>query len=147
MTQQMLNTSVSHAARRAAMACAIGLTLAASTAGAGSGTRVSRELPTRLFVMAGFSADCGFKGYPEMQIVQAPAKGQVSFKPGEATTIQYSLSGNCIGQPAQGIGIYYMPADGHSGEDTFTVSGQLGSGEPATRTFSVIIDEQGAVQE
>jgi len=70
----------------------------------------------------------------------------VSFKQGEATTIQYSLSGKCIGTVVQGTGIYYTPAPGQSGTDTFTVSGRLGNGEPATRTFSVIIDENGNVQ-
>ncbi|MEQ1671027.1 MAG: hypothetical protein ABL893_09230 [Hyphomicrobium sp.] len=46
----------------------------------------------------------------------------------------------------QGTGIYYTPASGQTGADTFTVSGRLGSGEPATRTFSVIIDENGNPQ-
>ena len=61
---------------------------------AGRGTRVKVDTPTRVFVMAGFAPDCTFKGFPDMQLSTAPRKGQVSFKPGEATTIQYSLSGN-----------------------------------------------------
>lgn len=97
--------------------------------------------------MAGFTPDaCAFKGYPQMQLDAQPTKGQVTFKDGDATTIQYSLSGKCVGAQVQGTGIYYTPVAGQTGEDTFTVTGRLGSGEPATRTFSVIIDENGNVQ-
>jgi hypothetical protein len=119
------------------------LTLWSHPSAAASGTRVKRDQPTRVFVMAGFTPECAFKGFPDMQLQAAPAKGQVAFKTGEATTIQYSLSGKCVGSQVEGTGIYYTPAAGQAGEDTFTVSGRLGTGEPATRTFSVIIDENG----
>ncbi len=113
----------------------------------GKGTRVKPGEATRVFVMAGFTPDaCAFIGFPDMQLQTQPAKGQVAFKTGEATTIQYSLSGKCIGTQMQGTGIYYTPVAGQTGEDSFTVSGRLGTGEPATRTFSVIIDENGNVQ-
>lgn len=108
------------------------------------GTRVSPGEANKVFVMAGFApSSCAFIGFPEMQIEAAPAKGAVSFKQGETTTIQYSLSGNCVGNQVQGTGIYYTPVAGQTGADTFSVSGRLGTGEPATRTFSVIIDENG----
>jgi hypothetical protein len=114
---------------------------------AGKGTRVKPGEATRVFVMAGFTPDaCAFKGFPDMQLDAQPTKGQVAFKQGEATTVQYSLSGKCIGTQVQGTGIYYTPVAGQTGEDTFTVTGRLGSNEPATRTFSVIIDENGNVQ-
>jgi hypothetical protein len=113
----------------------------------GRGTRVKPGEATRVFVMAGFTPDaCAFKGFPDMQLDALPTKGQVAFKTGEATTVQYSLSGKCIGTQVQGTGIYYTPVAGQSGEDTFTVTGRLGSNEPATRTFSVIIDENGNVE-
>ena len=113
----------------------------------GKGTRVKPGEATRLFVMAGFTPDaCAFRGFPELEVNAPPAKGQVGFKTGETTTIQYSLSGKCIGSQVQGTGIYYTPASGQVGEDTFTVTGRLGTGEPATRTFSVIIDENGNPQ-
>ena len=113
----------------------------------GKGTRVKPNEATRVFVMAGFTPDaCAFKGFPEIQLDTQPVKGQVSFKTGDATTIQYSLSGKCIGSQVQGTGIYYTPVAGQTGEDTFTVTGRLGTGEPATRTFSVIIDENGKVE-
>lgn len=127
--------------------CAIAIGLltlwAHPSAAAGKGTRVKLGEPTRIFVMAGFTPECAFKGYPDMRLDAQPTKGQVGFKAGETTTIQYSLSGNCIGTQVQGTGIYYTPVAGQTGEDTFTVTGRLGSGEPATRTFSVIIDENG----
>lgn len=107
------------------------------------GTRVKQGQPTRVFVMTGFTADCAFKGYPTISVDKQPAKGMVETAEGAETTIQYSLSGKCIGTPMKGTAITYKPAPGQKGEDTFTVSGHLGNGEPATRTFSIIIDENG----
>lgn len=107
------------------------------------GTRVKQGEPTRVFVMAGFTPECAFKGYPEITVDQPPAKGTVETVDGADTTIQYSLSGKCIGTPVKGTAIIYKPAPGQTGEDKFSVSGRLGTGEPATRTFSVIIDEYG----
>ncbi len=117
------------------------------THAAGKATHVKPGEATRVFVMAGFTPDaCAFIGFPDMQLDAQPAKGQVAFKTGEPTTIQYSLSGKCIGTQVQGTGIYYTPVAGQSGEDKFIVSGRLGSGEPATRTFFVMIDENGNAQ-
>lgn len=110
------------------------------------GTHVKPGEKTRVFVMAGFTPECAFKGYPAIQVDKAPMKGAVETADGADTTIQYSLSGKCIGTPVKGTAIYYVPAAGQSGEDTFTVSGRLGHGEPATRTFSVIIDENGKAE-
>lgn len=110
------------------------------------GTRVKPGEKTRVFVMAGFTPECVFKGFPDIQLDKPPVKGFVQTTPGEATTIQYSLSGNCVGKKVDGTGIYYTSAPGEIGEDTFTVIGRLGSGEPATRTFSVIIDENGEAE-
>ncbi len=133
-------------ARMTALAVLAVLLISGAASEAGRGTRVKTDTPTRVFVMAGFAPDCSFKGFPDMQVSAAPTKGQVSFKPGETTTVQYSLSGNCVGTAVQGTGIYHTPAPGQTGEDTFTVTGKLGTGEPATRTFSVIIDENGNAQ-
>lgn len=107
------------------------------------GTRVKQGEPTRVFVMAGFTPDCAFKGYPQIVVETPPAKGMVETVDGADTTIQYSLSGKCVGAPIKGTAIIYKPAPGQTGEDSFTVSGRLGNGEPATRTFSVIIDSSG----
>ena len=96
--------------------------------------------------MAGFTPECAFIGYPAIAVDKAPAKGSVETTDGADTTIQYSLSGKCIGTPIKGTAITYKPAPGQTGEDTFTISGRLGTGEPATRTFSVIIDENGNPQ-
>lgn len=109
----------------------------------GKGTRVKPGEPTRVFVMAGFTPECAFKGYPAIQLDKPPTKGTIETAEGADTTIQYSLSGKCIGTPIKGTAITYKPAPGQAGEDTFTISGRLGTGEPATRTFSVIIDENG----
>ncbi len=112
----------------------------------GKGTRVKPGEATRVFVMAGFTPECAFKGYPAILLDKPPAKGTVETAEGADTTIQYSLSGKCIGTPIKGTAIMYKPAAGQAGEDTFTISGRLGSGEPATRTFSVVIDENGSAQ-
>ncbi len=140
---QSAKTALGAPARTIAIAAALvtAWPLIIPSADAGSARRVKRETPTRLFVMAGFTPDCAFKGYPELQLDTAPAKGQVAFKQGETTMLQTTLSGSCVGSQVQGTGIYYTPAAGQTGEDTFTVTGRLGSGEPATKTFAIIIDE------
>lgn len=112
----------------------------------GKPKHVKQGETTRLFVMAGFTDNCSFKGFPEFQIDVQPAKGEIGFKQGEATTIQYSLSGKCVGGKVEGTGIYYTPAKGQVGEDTFTVTARIGTNEPASRTFSIIIDENGTAQ-
>jgi hypothetical protein len=109
----------------------------------GKGTRVKPGEATRVFVMAGFTPECAFKGFPAIQLDKPPVKGTVETTDGADTTIQYSLSGKCIGTPIKGTAIVYKPAAGQTGEDTFTISGRLGTGEPATRTFSIIIDDNG----
>lgn len=109
---------------------------------AGDVTRVEADTTTRVFVMAGFNPDCTFKSFPEIRVSAAPTKGQLSFKPGEPTTVHYSSSGNCVGTHIQGTGIYYTPAPGQSGQDTFTVTVLLDKAQPMTRTFSVVIDDK-----
>lgn len=147
MRRQQKRTASSDAAVRvrgvsiSSAAAVLIAALAPSATDAASARRVKRDTPTRLFVMAGFTPDCAFKGFPELQLDQQPAKGQVEFKQGETTTLQTTLSGACVGAQLQGTGIYYIPAAGQTGEDTFTVTGRLGTGEPATKTFPIIIDE------
>ena len=77
----------------------------------------------------------------KITITAPPAKGDVSFVPGQETTIQYSAQGTCIGQKAQGTGIYYTARAGQQGTDRFSVAAKLASGEAATRTFEVRIAE------
>lgn len=119
---------------------------AGPAAAEGRGTRVKQGQVTRVFVMAGFTPDCAFRGYPVIAVEKPPAKGAVETAEGADTTVQYSLSGKCVGTPIKGTAILYRPAAGQTGEDSFTISGRLGNGEPATRTFSVIIDENGEAQ-
>lgn len=97
--------------------------------------------PARVFVMAGFGKDCTPVAAPEITITQPPEKGDVSFIPGQETTIQYSAAGTCVGQKTTGTGIYYTARQGTSGTDRFAVSAKLASGEVATRAFEVRITE------
>jgi hypothetical protein len=97
--------------------------------------------PARVFVMAGFGKSCEPVAAPEITITQPPEKGDVSFIPGQETTIQYSAAGTCVGQKTTGTGIYYTARAGTSGTDRFAVSAKLASGEVATRAFEVRITE------
>ena len=72
--------------RMTALAVLSILSMDVTAADAGKGTRVKSAAPTRVFVMAGFAADCTFKGFPDMQVTVAPTKGQVSFKTGDPAT-------------------------------------------------------------
>jgi hypothetical protein len=95
----------------------------------------------RVFVFAGFGKKCEPVAAPQITITGPPAKGDVTFVPGQETTIQYSAQGTCIGQKTQGTGVYYTARAGQQGTDRFSVAAKLGTGETATRTFEVRIAE------
>ena len=97
--------------------------------------------PARVFIFAGFGKRCETVAAPQITITEPPAKGDVSFVPGQETTIQNSAQGTCIGQKTKGTGIYYTARAGQQGVDRFSVAAKLASGETATRTFEVRIAE------
>jgi hypothetical protein len=97
--------------------------------------------PARVFVMAGFGKNCEPLAGPAITVDQKPSKGDVTFVPGQETTIQYAASGTCQGQRATGTGIYYTARAGATGIDRFSVTAKLASGETATRAFEVTIAE------
>jgi hypothetical protein len=76
-----------------------------------------------------------------MTIDKQPDQGTVTFDAVEPTTMQYSLSGNCIGHRVAGTGVYYTPKPGAAGTDTFTISAHAGRSTTATRTITVSIAE------
>ncbi len=111
---------------------------------ADAATRSTPVVPgrrARVFVFAGFGKQCEPVAAPQITITEAPAKGDVSFVPGQETTIQYSAQGTCIGQKTQGTGVYYTARAGQQGTDRFSVAAKLASGETASRTFEVRIAE------
>jgi hypothetical protein len=97
--------------------------------------------PARVFIFAGFGKQCEPVGAPQITITAPPAKGEVSFVPGQETTIQYSAQGTCIGQKTQGTGVYYTARAGQQGTDRFAIAAKLATGETATRSFEVRIAE------
>lgn len=97
--------------------------------------------PARVFIFASFGKSCEPVAAPQIVISTPPAKGDITFQPGQETTIQYSLSGNCIGQKATGTGVYYTARAGSTGTDSFVLQATLASGEVATRSFEVKIAE------
>jgi hypothetical protein len=105
------------------------------------GTKVVPEQPARVFVMAGFDTACRALAPVQITVDQLPSQGSVSLREGQETTIQYSVSGTCIGARIAGTGIYYTARPGASGSDTFSISARLGSGAPVTRAFTVRIAE------
>lgn len=92
----------------------------------------------RVFIMAGFGEKCESLPAPTIKVTQPPAKGSISFEPGQETTINTSASGTCIGQRVLGTGIYYTARPGETGADTFGIEAALG-GSVTQRTFSVQI--------
>ena len=95
----------------------------------------------RVFVFAGFGDKCEAVAAPQITITAPPAKGDVTFVPGQDTTIQYSAQGTCIGQKTKGTGVYYTARTGQQGTDRFSIAAKLATGETATRTFEVRIAE------
>lgn len=93
----------------------------------------------RMYVMAGFrEKDCA-PVTPDIQVTTPPGKGEVTLKPGQTTTVQFSNSGACTGKEVPGTGIYYTARKGQTGPDSFTISATAGSGTPTMRTFNVEI--------
>jgi hypothetical protein len=97
--------------------------------------------PARVFIFAGFGDKCEELAPPRVTVTESPAKGDVTFVPGQETTIKTSAKGTCIGQTAKGTGVYYTARAGQAGTDRFSVSARLASGETAARTFEVHIAE------
>lgn len=104
-------------------------------------SRVSPGASTRVFVMAAFDDHCKSIPAPKIEIVTPPKKGSVSFREGQSTTVQFSLSGKCTGTRVLGTGIYYTARADMSGEDAFTISARGASGEVASRDFKMFISD------
>lgn len=97
--------------------------------------------PARVFIFAGLGDKCETIPPPEITVTQPPAKGDLNFKPGQETTIQYSAEGTCVGKTASGTGLYYTARGGAEGIDRFQVTAKLASGQSVTRSFEVQIGE------
>ena len=117
------------------------------TAGAPTVDAAVRSTPVvpgrraRVFIFAGFGTKCEPVAAPKITITTPPAKGDITFVPGQETTIQSSAQGTCIGQKTQGTGVYYTARAGQKGTDRFSLSAKLGTGETADRSFEVRIEE------
>jgi hypothetical protein len=104
-------------------------------------SRVSPGAATRVFIMAAFDDACRSLPAPAIEITQQPRKGSVQFREGQTTTVQYSLSGKCTGTRVTGTGIYYAARPDTQGEDTFSITARLATGEVSTRTFQMFISD------
>jgi hypothetical protein len=103
--------------------------------------RVGAGKSKLVFVIAGFDAACRSTTYPTVTIDAPAAKGRIILRPGETTTVQYSVSGRCIGAKVEGVAIYYVAADDADGADVFSISARMPSGEVATRMFHIHITD------
>ena len=95
----------------------------------------------RVFVFAGVGKNCEPVAAPQVTISVPPAKGDLTFKPGQETTIAASAQGTCVGQKSTGTGVYYTARAGSNGTDRFSVQAKLASGEVTTRSFEVKIED------
>jgi hypothetical protein len=113
----------------------------ATTDAATRSTPVVAGRPARVFVFAGFGARCETIDPPEVTVTAPPAKGELTFKPGQPMIIATSAKGTCAGRDAFGTGMYYNARAGSEGVDRFTVTARLASGETITRDFEVRIEQ------
>lgn len=97
------------------------------------------ERPARVFVFAGWDGQCNTLAAPSVRVTATPAQGEVTFRPGQETTIAASATGTCAGRKATGTGVYYTARAGAQGKDRFAVEARLASGEVAQRVFAVEI--------
>lgn len=93
----------------------------------------------RVFIFTATGDDCEPLPAPELTITAPPSKGDLSFEPGQETTVATSGKGTCTGKPATGTGVYYTARAGQTGADRFAVTARLKTGETATRNFEVHI--------
>ena len=100
---------------------------------------VTSARPTEMYVWAGFAEkDCS-PVPAQISISQPAAKGAVTLRANQATLVQHSASGKCIGRQIPGTGIYYTAKAGQFGADSFTVTAAVPNGQIVTRTFHVTV--------
>lgn len=97
--------------------------------------------PARVFVFAGWDAACAATAAPQVSVTTAPTQGDVSFRPGQSTSIAASAGGTCAGRTVTGTGVYYTARAGAAGTDRFAVEAKLASDETNRRVFEVTIAE------
>lgn len=105
-------------------------------------TRATPVVPgrkSRVFIFASLGAKCEPMAAPHLTITAPPAKGDIAFVPGQATTLQTSSTGLCAGKAATGTGVYYTAREGATGADRFTVEARGAGGDRMSRTFEVRI--------
>ncbi len=117
------------------------LTPAPTTDAATRDAPVVAGRPSRVFIMAGVGKNCEPIAAPVITVDQPPAKGEVTFTPGQSTTLAATAQGTCVGAKATGTGIYYTARAGATGTDSFSITAKLASGEISKRTFEVKIAE------
>ena len=95
--------------------------------------------PARVFVFAAWDTACAQLAAPEVKVASPPAQGEITFRPGQQSTIAASAGGTCGGRTVSGTGVYYTAREGASGTDRFTVKARLPTGETNRRVFEVTI--------
>ena len=102
-------------------------------------TRVSPGASTRVWIMAAWDDKCQPLPAPRIAIVTTPAKGTVSFREGQSTTVKSSRAGTCLGARVTGTGVYYTANAHAEGTDAFAIEAKLSTGEMAARSFRMNI--------
>jgi hypothetical protein len=102
-------------------------------------TPVVAGRPARVFVFAGWDAACAAIAAPQVTVTKPPSQGEITFRPGQQTTIAASAGGTCAGKTIAGTGVYYTARAGAAGTDRFAVEARLASGETNRRVFEVTI--------
>lgn len=117
---------------RSFRSCAAALTtaLAASMLGASHAgeppimvkreTVAGKEVLVRGF--AEFDASCSLVRVQTVSVVTAPRDGKVEIRPGPVMIgPNWVGGGNCLGTTLQGVNVFYAPAPGFSGSDSFSL--------------------------
>lgn len=94
----------------------------------------------RVFIFAGLGVKCEPLAPPQITISTPPAKGDVTFEPGQQTVLNAATNPACLGKSAVGTGVYYTARAGSDGTDRFTLQARTATGETMTRTFEVRIE-------
>ena len=75
-------------------------------------TPVVAGRPARVFVFAGWDEACTALAAPQVTVTNPPSQGEITFRPGQQTTIAASAGGTCAGRTVAGTGVYYSARAG-----------------------------------
>ncbi len=116
----------------------------AAPAGAQAQQHLAKSVPagstTKIDHYTGWNNDCSFLMI-NIDVVQKPSYGTVTprVSQGQITNANIGSAGACLGKPTRVLELYYRPARGFRGQDSFSVNMRTPNSPPVTYVYSVTV--------